>query len=266
MAKHNRQTLKNHFAPGSLPKATNFEDLVDSTLNMTDDGFSRSPENGVEIALVGEQNRRLMSFFGVPGADAPDWWIHCEPGNSNLSFASPRKTEADKGGEPHVLTMTPEGLDVNGVVTSVGRFGKSGLVPADGEWKDITEHWLEGCQAFEVMAGVGLEGLKKGRYALLHAFALNTFNPKRRWFNFLLRKKSIQCHHAWYLSKGDRLQLRWLNEDEPKSGGASESRRYKLQIKTVTSYEDGFNIQFSITQLWFDNFMDKSKPNSTTGK
>jgi hypothetical protein len=152
-------------------------------------------------------------------------------------------------------------------VKSIGRFGKSGAVAADGQWHDLTPD-LHGCHAFEVTAGVGLEGQKKGRYALLHAFAMNTFNPEKHWFNFFLRKKAIRCQHAWYLSRGDRMRLRWVGQSVIKNG-SGDHHAYRLQIRSVTDYGEGISIRYSLIQLWFDHFMAQSSqpaaPSATSG-
>ena len=283
----NRSTLKKLFRQGSLPTEEHFGDLIDSTLNIVDDGFSQSADNGVEITLLG-QKQRLLSFFGKP-QDNPNWWIGCDPEKNSLHFA---RAGSAGDSEREILTMTSGGclkvgqsrteshpdakdaqsqnepdppdlrLDVAGIVRSSGRMGVGvvggGLVPADGQWQGITPI-LTGCQAFEVMAGVGLKGQKKGRYALLHAYAMNTFNPRGFFFNFLNLKNPIRCDHAWFLSRGDRLKLRWYKDAECK-----ESHQYKLQIKSCSDYTDGgrtaIGIQYSLTKLWFDEAMSGSSP------
>lgn len=156
----NRSTLKKLFRQGSLPTEEHFGDLIDSTLNIADDGFSQSADNGVEITLLG-QKQRLLSFFRKP-QDNPDWWIGCDPKKNSLHFA-----RSSEGSELDILTMTSGGclkvgqsqtepqppatggqsqnehdppdlrLDVAGIVRSSGRMGigvvGGGVVPADGE-------------------------------------------------------------------------------------------------------------------------------------
>jgi len=284
-----RSTLKKLFRQGSLPTEEHFADLIDSTLNIADDGFSQSADNGVEITLLGEK-QRLLSFFSKPH-DSPDWWIGCDPDKNTLHFVR----AAESGGlDQDILTMTsggcvkvgqaqnvppaganasaiasvpdPAGLlmDVAGTIRSAGRMGVGavggGLVKANGQWQPITPV-LTGCQAFEVMAGVGLMGQRKGRYALLHAYAMNTYNPTGFFFNFLNLKNRIRCDHAWYLSKADRLKLCWYRDAE-----CTESHHYKLAIKSSSDYTDGgktnIGIQFSLTQLWFDQQMSNSTPST----
>jgi hypothetical protein len=71
MALKRRKTLKNFFENGSQPSEDNFSDLIDSNLNMLDEGFKKSPENGLEISTpVGE--RAFISFFRDAGSGQDD--------------------------------------------------------------------------------------------------------------------------------------------------------------------------------------------------
>jgi len=287
MARQNRKTLKNCFMQGSLPTEANFADLVDSTLNMEDDGFSRSPEYGVEIKLRGGK-RRLMSFFENPQRN-PDWAISSKPGDANLSFVRPgaagkdaealRLREVQRKPASGYLTLpaepqsskVPSGaagnvkkegektydfqLEVEGTMRSTGRLGFEGRVKADGQPHDIT-NVLEGCHALEVIAGVGVR--KTGRYGLLHAFALNTCNPTGWYLSFLNLNRRIRLHEAWYLSRADRLKLAWVQVKDP-----DNQHLYKLQLRSVRNWETetDIEIRYSITELWFDPFMDNANPN-----
>jgi len=255
MPKRNRDTLKNFFRKGALPSEDHFHDLVDSMLNMVDEGFSKSPANGLEISALGEHDT-LMSFYRGSEPERPTWLLGHDRGKdrSSLLFTSP----ADSENKAPAMTLSPEGrvgvntetpeftLDVAGIVRAEGRIGVNPdnrtSVPADGKWHDITG-LLDGCQAFEVMAGVGKK--KTGRYALMHAIALNTFNPGGFFFNFLNLKKRITYHQAYYRSLGDKLKLRWFGTN----------REYSLQIKSNSDYGDEIRIRYHLTKLWFDSFM-----------
>lgn len=257
MAKKNRNTLKNYFSKGSLPSESHFSDLIDSMLNMLDEGFDKSPENGLEISPLG-RHENLISFYRKIDQDNPLWSIKYDQDKDKLLFVQCRDDKV-------VLVLAPDGkvgvkkknpeydLDVEGVVAAEGRIGsyRQGRVPADGRWHRIVEN-LDGCQAFEIMAGAGRK--KTGKYALMHALALNTFNPKGIWFNFLNRKKSIRYTQAYYRSGADKLKLRWVGE----------TRKYHLEIKSNGDYGEGKEIQYSITRLWFDEYMGEYDPE--TGK
>ena len=51
MAILNRITLKNFFRKGSVPTETNFADLIDSSINIVEDGIGRSIDDGFRIRL-----------------------------------------------------------------------------------------------------------------------------------------------------------------------------------------------------------------------
>lgn len=252
MAKRNRETLKKLFKQGALPSEGYFHDLIDSTLNMADEGFDKSPVNGLEISTLGSSDS-LISFCRN---DQRMWLVGYDGEQNKLVFQG-------EGSELVTLSLMANGkvgvnkkdpewpLDVGGVIRAEGRIGitptKQQSVPADGQWHDITGV-LTGCQAFEVIAGVGKR--RTGRYALVHAIALNTFNPTGPWFNFLNFKKRIRSQQAHYRSFRDRLKLRWHGEN----------RKYVLQLRSNSDYEGDTQIRYYITKLWFDEDMSGSVP------
>ena len=256
MAKKNRSTLKRYFREGALPTADQFADLVDSTLNTIDEGFDKSAEDGFEISLIG-QHDKLISFFRNSVDQNAVWAVSYDRDSDRLSFVKPSAVDDVTS----TLTLAPQGLvgvnkndpgwqlDVGGVVAAQGRIGANPdnrcTIPADGEWHDITPD-LTGCQALEIMAGVGNKGT--GKYALLKAEAFNAFNPYGLFFNFLNLKKRIKYHQAWYLSRSDKIKLRW----------AGKGRDYTLQMRTQSNYGDDIKIRYYITRLWFDADMSES--------
>jgi len=257
MAKRNRATLKKFFKQGALPSEDYFHDLIDSTLNMADEGFDKSPAKGLEISSLGNYDN-LISFCRN---DQPIWLVGYDGAQNKLLFRGEGNKTATlslaSDGKVGINTKDPEWpLDIGGVIRAEGRIGitptKQQTVPADGQWHDITDV-LTGCQAFEVMAGVGKK--RTGRYALLHAIALNTFNPTGLWFNFLNLKKRIRCHQAHYRSFRDRLKLRWHGEN----------RKYVLQLRSNSDYEGDAQIRYYLTKLWFDEDMSESLSQSDSG-
>ena len=195
---------------------------------------------------------------GAPAAAAPtDADRAAHPGTS----ADSRQALGgiDPGAKLGINTDSPcTRLDVAGTVRAEGRLGceRSQALYANGRWQAITAP-LAGCQAFEVTAGVGFRG--HGRYALLHAVALNAYNPGR-WLDLWNRKKPIRAQHAFYKRRCDRLQLRWfpINDD---------SELYELRIRTECDYaaelrgkadfgpEQEIRIRAFLTRLWFDDTM-----------
>lgn len=256
MAKKNRSTLKRYFREGALPTADQFGDLIDSALNTIDEGFDKSPENGFEIALVGE-HEKLISFFKNSAAKEAVWTISYDKGQDRLHISKPGDTSErvpvlllDPAGKVGINNKTPQWtLDVGGVVSAHGRIGANTAeqksVPADGRWHTITE-LLSGCQALEVMAGVGHKGT--GKYALMQAVAMNTFNPYGWFFNLFGMKNRIRYHQAYYLSRSNKLKLRWYGK----------GRNYQLQLRSNCDYGTGIRIRYYITKLWFDAEMRDS--------
>ena len=256
MAKQNRGTLKQFFSSGSLPSADHFGDLIDSTLNLINEGFDKTAQDGFKISLIGD-HRRLISFYRSGDHENPVWTIEYDQENERLLINNPRldgepAITLDAHGRVGVARSEPRTtLDVGGVISAEGRLGANPdgftTVPADGEWHDVTGE-LEGCQAFEVMAGAGSKGT--GRYALMHAVALNAYNPRGWLFNFLDRKTRIRYQQSYFLSRGNRIRLRWRN---------GEQGRYALQMSTACGYGDGVGIRFYLTRLWDDPAMDAAQ-------
>jgi hypothetical protein len=176
------------------------------------------------------------------------------PATSTLCISPDRRIGINQDKPRHAL-------DVNGIIKGTGRLGsafeESGVaktVKADGKWHNVSPI-LEGAQAFEVMAGVGIK--RTGRYAMLRAIAMNTCNPSRFWFdllNWFTFKKPIKCQHAYYSSSADKLALRWINAPQSEENN-SAYRPYFLQARSNTDYGEGVNICLHITQLWADEYM-----------
>jgi hypothetical protein len=261
MPAKNRTTLKNYFKSGSLPSEDQFEDLIDSMLNMRDEGFEKTADQGFKVAQLPEG--RLISFFEDISIRNPIWSVKIDLKSDDRKFSFLNKNDEE------VLTLTPDGkvgirekspvveLDVAGTIASRGRIGEAGsrIIHANGYWQDITDT-LEGCNAFEIMAGVGKP--KSGKYALLHAFALKTFNARGK----------IVYHQAHYGSRCNRIKLKWRKKP---------NKKYVLQLKTPCSYgtgdrrskserkgnkagkDVGVYVKYYITNLWFDKFMAGSQ-------
>lgn len=267
MTIRNRQTLRSFFDAGKLPTQDHFGDLVDSMLNMSDEGFRKSAENGVEVSTpVGYD--ALVTFYREQTARAALWSIGYGSERDPLLFH--KGSVGGAGNTPPVLALDADGdthrvgiglaqprhaLDVAGVVASQGRVGTwrpadPQPLPADGEWHDLTGD-LHGCQAFEVLAGAGHAG--SGRFALMRAVAMNTYNPGGGWWAALLGRNRIRCEHAWYGRRCDKLELRW-------DGTSGRHATYRLQVRSRCDYGSGVLIQATLTQLWFDPTMHGSSP------
>jgi len=263
-----RKELKARFAEGSMPSVSDFDMLIDSTMNINDDGIETSPTRGLCLTQMNGEARRLLSFYRQGMARA--WAMGLDAAGRSMAFEvaapggaeEPQQTQA---GNSAVLTLVAPGggdaealapggaasrmaarvgvnkrtpsceLDVHGTIASDARRGVEGpRAWADAEWHTIRAG-LDGCVALEVVAGTGKEG--SGKYALMHAFALKAFDAKG----------DISYHRTHYGARRHRLELRWLQQ--------RGSREFELQVKVHCHYGEGVAIRYHITELWDDPLM-----------
>ena len=243
MAILNRITLKNFFRKGSVPTETNFADLIDSSINIVEDGIGRSVEDGFRISPMG-YSKRLLSFYENSQKSNPDWFISLNGGNSKgLTF---HQTDNDhrlvlkNGGNIGIGISNPTSkLEVKGCIGMDARKGTfvEGQVPGDGKWHNIIAE-LDEINAFEITAQIsGKKG--SGRYAIAHAIALATFGG-------YLSKWSIRKTAANYGGFLNQLQFRWTGS----------VNNYALQVRTRRHYglndqnAEPYQIKFNVTLLW----------------
>ena len=269
MAKRNRSTLKNYFRQGTMPSAEHFSDLIDSCVNQVEEGFIKPPATGLQLKALDQEH--ILSFYQQNHPNLPIWHVGFAPQETNLQiFSNPKAnlaedsdpfTQTDR--EPAInLSMTAQGhvgintatprqtLDVNGTIAAHGRMGTQLLdspIPADGQWHDITPE-LEGCHMFEVVAGIGIQ--HSGRYALAHALAINTCAPNKHWWQWH-DKNPINVTQAHFHSAADKIKFRWRQDNHE-----GTVRPYVLQMCTNTSFGENQTIQYHITRLWNDPFME----------
>ncbi len=266
MPSRNRDTLKYFFSDGALPSSDMFADLIDSMLNMDDEGFSKTDKNGFEVTDLGEFEN-LISFFRKSHPDNPVWQIRFDGSESNLIIS---RVDSDKSEQlcpedieklKYLLNLNVSGqqakigigiaaphdtLHIAGNVRSEGRrgsLGKNHAQPlADGGWHTIGGPYT-GCQTLEVVARAKND--RKKYYGLMHAIALHTISPvKKDIFNFFGLKNKIRYTHSFYESFLHKIKLRW----KP----AKERGQYILQIRTNCDYGDDGVIDYHITNLWSD--------------
>jgi hypothetical protein len=264
MAKRDRETLKRFFQRGALPSADHFSDFIDSSLNMREDGFSKTPEDGFQVSTLANKHS-LLSFYQRNDFNEPMWSFKFNENHlKNLDVV--QKSAPD--GRSTVMSFSPDGyvginnetpkseLDVNGKIKYQAREGcELKVVYADSKYYDITKG-LDGCHVIELVAGIGLKF--SGMYALIHAIAMNTFHPENWLKRLFLRKNSIKKQHAYYSSYSHRLKLRWLKKADGK---------YYLQLGTHCDYckkhqekaksdNDKIRVRYHLTFLWHDPFMN----------
>lgn len=242
MALLNRQSLKNYFKKGNAPTEQHFADLIESTINIVDDGIARGVDQGFRISPIGHSNRLISFFLNMQKRD-PDWHMSLNdndiPGLTFQEYGHGPRLVLREGGNVGIGITNPRyPLDVKGTLASSHRIGTlyQGEVPGDGKWHDIISSLTEPC-AFEVMARInGRKG--SGKYALAHAIALNTFGGRMSF-------GKIKKTSAWYGSFFNRLRFRW----------SGELYNYSLQVKTVSHYGisdkngEPYPIQFQVTGL-----------------
>ena len=251
MSLKGRETLKSFFRQGNLPREGQFADLIDSVVNRIDDGISSSPVDGLKVAQMDHQGK-LISFYDGPDTTQAVWSIKLGSGNRVLSITDHRNNEVicfDDQGQMGVGTTRPQSkLDVNGTTTMKGRKGSFTTdedakmdtlsVPANGKWHPLLTN-LDGCRAFEVVAGTGKR--KTGRYALLHAIAMNCFQGSGARIN------TVNATYRWFWQ---RLALQW-------TGSMND---YNLEIKTWMNYGSDVRITCHISSLWHDPYMMENQP------
>lgn len=255
MTSRNRETLRSYFRAGQLPGEGHFVDLIDSMLNMSDEGFRKSVENGEEIyAAVGHDT--LLSFYRDRNPGAALWRVRLGSTADQLQIGGGETEQPllnlDARQRVGLGRSEPRDmLDVAGVAASEGRRGRWGETQrapllADGSWQDLSGD-LQGCQGFEVVAGAGKPG--SGHFGLLHAVALSAYNPGGGLLGWLQRRRGIRQTQAWWGRRCDRLELRWF-------GGHGRDASYRLQIRSGCNFGPGQLIQAHLTQLWFDPHME----------
>lgn len=272
MAKQNRETLKRFFGAGKLPTEEHFADFVDSSLNIIDEGFDKTEEFGFEITPQKgtDDSENLISFFRKLTDKLPSWSISYHAKKESLQFihtdaaTNERRTvlSLDKEGKVTVsgeefneakledteFGSNPVKLDVGGAIRSPARLGvglnPEASVPANGEYQPITEK-LHGFQALEVVAKVELRDEK--RFAIMHAMALNAYNPRWRILNFWNRGKRIKVHQSYHSGPRDRLKLRWEAVKDDDNAGVEQ---YRLCIKSAFRYPGDAKIEYHVTKLW----------------
>lgn len=233
MPKRNRKTLKESFRQGRKPSQQDFENLIDSSINILDDGLSKSADTGIGLAPL-QGNETIMSIYREPGDEKASWAIAVDAQTGNLKIGK----QTDEGVTP-MLTFRTDGhielgeatgqTHLSNLLNIPGRKGSflQGQVPANGKWHDISPE-LEGSWVLEIVAGCGRR--HTGKHALIMATAMHCFGKKAR----------IHKTESHYGSFGNKLCLRWVKNQY----------KCKLQIRTRFDYGDDIQINYHISRLW----------------
>ncbi len=260
----NRATLKGFFSKGKVPTEVQFVNLIDSMVNKMDDGFDKTPEDGLRLSATDKDNN-VLSIFKSAGDQIPDWQVSLKQEDSGAGGLSFDRLVTDNDGKvvkKTVLALADNGnvgirtntprtaLEVGGVLgvaTKVGTF-KIDQVVGDGSWKDILMGTdIKGMHAFEIVARIDGPA-KRGKYAITHAIAVSAFGGGCN------RVNQVRAYYGWFWN---RIEFRWHG---------NKATEFTLQVRTNSNYgkkEDGTPcmIRFHITQLWDDAlFQDINNP------
>lgn len=253
MAQKNRTELKNFFLKGRTPSQEEFQDLIDSFINVKDDGIYKRKNEYVRI--VEGNNRELVGFFLDLNDEHPDWYISRATEDETVGFNIGQPTQKAKGQrfrDTSRLFISEDGnvglsntkpvhkLDVNGMIGMTGRQGnyKPGKpIPADSRWHDLVTgeegRGLKGYHAFEVLATVEV---KNNNYAITHATCVSSHN--RYWF--LGRSGRGVTHTQGMFSRWrNKIDLRWQGNMD----------NHKLQIRSRRNLGADVFINYNITKL-----------------
>lgn len=239
MAIKNRETLKNYFKKGGFVTEKQFIDLIESSMNVIDDGISLKPKTGLNLNPIGDSSK-VISIYKSNAQKEPEFTLDINNGSAGLSLHDHRdKTllKVDPEGKMGINQPLPQyNLDVNGTLGIKNRVGTyaSGSVPADGKWHTIIGN-LDGIQAFEVVSSVKGK-INTGHYCVSHAIALSTFGGRRS-------RTKIKKTTAYYGSYRDKITYKW----------EGSLHNYALLIRTLRDYgEDNnkpFEIKYNISSL-----------------
>ncbi len=234
MSLRNRELLKNSFKQGSKPGEKDFENLIDSMMNILDDGISKTNEAGLELS-PNDANDTVLSISQKQELHNPLWKIALNKENNNLEIRY-----CENRSESPVLLLKVDGTVVwgnedevslrHGTIRAKFRQGSlyNGTVPADGKWHDITGE-LTGMQAFEITAFAGNEDDRK--QAVLIAVATCCSGRHARMVQTTSYSRCFT----------HKIRLRWRTSK--KAGKAT------LQAKTMRKYNNDKQIQYNITGL-----------------
>ena len=239
MALINRQTLKNYFKKGGFATEKHFVDLIDSSLNVVDDGISIQREHGLKINPIGFSTK-LISFFKKATQKSPEFSVELDQANTpGLSVQGENDKsiiKVKKEGLVGINTLDPKyTFDVNGTVGMKSRVGTHaiGSVPGDGNWHSILSN-LDGVNGYEITAYIKGK-LGSGRYSIAHAIALSTFGGRSS-------RNKIKTTVASYGSFFYKISLRWYGDLHNYELQAKTTRHFGIDEKTGNPFPLSFNI------------------------
>ncbi len=262
MAQHTRSELYKIYKGGFHDKA--FEHLVDSALNIKDDGLGINPDNGLVLTSKGA-SKNLMSFYQrVSDRSSPLWNISLDSNENSrgLNFNQNGKSLLFLQDDGHIgiNTVTPNyELEVNGLISTKGILGSysKGYCTADAKWHTLEGlRNLDGCVAFEIFAHVNDD--KDRRYGLTYATMLMT-HTKRGHKN---KMRTVEAGSKFLFGKFlNKIKFRWILDDLNSEPGKP---KYMVQLRTRSHYgmKDGTtkDVFYRVRLLWDKEFENDAYP------
>jgi hypothetical protein len=100
--KPDRKALKSYFVKNAVPTASNFEDLIDGTLNQKDDGFAKPPNEPLSIEADGDNTsqKKAINFYRNFADPKAAWTLSLNPRSdpANPATAKPGWNIGDADG------------------------------------------------------------------------------------------------------------------------------------------------------------------------
>ena len=121
MPRTNRNTLKEYFKRGSMPNQKHFYELIDSMVNISDDGIDKNPDDGLRLA-PSKENSPVISLFTNIQDNIPEWKIYLG-NNSQLHIIRQGQDEPILSLHPNGrIEMNQPGMDIriNGSLSAHG--------------------------------------------------------------------------------------------------------------------------------------------------
>jgi len=279
-----RKQLKAFFKKGNLPTESAFAKLIDSTFNIAEDKLDIN-EDGLMIYPSENGKEKLLSFFEDRDAEKATWAMYTskkptkgisinqivqdkQDDDSILeSVKSPAIFIQKDDGKIGMGTNTPiQQLDVRGIIASNGRVGNyhEGNKPADGEWHNVFDKPLEGCNAYEIMAYSYDNKTGEGKSSMLHAIVISTSGNSKprisktiahnggRWNKIAIRWESrpTMIIEKPGIAKKKIIDIpKWWKKIKDFIFRERKGSQYNLQLKTMSNYGKG-KIEFKVSVLW----------------
>lgn len=214
----NRATLRKYFASGRRPTEAEFAELIESMLNMQDEGFAKTPDDGLKVTAAANE-AALLTFFreedrhhglwsvrygglGDPTPDARPSAAGSDRRKRNPLAVFPVPPREGAGGlsaDPArldsvapLLALHQEGrvsigkhaaeymLDVHGMVAARGRVGTVPVPEPDAVRADGKWKDVTGPLSGCVAFEVvaSVSAQGTGHHAIVHAVAMNAHHPR----------------------------------------------------------------------------------------